>query len=110
MPHLLVVAMLLENHIALRSSSKVGDAVKILRPRNSNEAIRRLDSLDSWVDVSKESMINEVVVALPSANDETNMEAVVSVLRSWQKNVVNTAAGLISNAMNLEGAGSSVSL
>uniref|UniRef100_A0A7S3L431 BEACH domain-containing protein n=1 Tax=Amphora coffeiformis TaxID=265554 RepID=A0A7S3L431_9STRA len=112
-PHLLVIAMLLEKQIDLLKTSDVdGDddlAVMVPRPQTKSESIRRMDQL-SWIDVSSESVISEMTLDIDSAETATDAKRVHAVLRFCQTSVLNTTAGLISNAMTLGGSGASVTL
>jgi hypothetical protein len=112
-PNLIIVAMLLENHVTLRASeSEEGAPVEILHPYAPVDLQQQGDS-DSWVNVSSTSsasLIEEVVVVLPSDLADTDTESLVIMLHSCQKSVLNVASGLISNAMSLGGSGASISL
>ena len=105
-PPLLVAALFLEKHIRLRRKEK--RPVTVSRPEVSRARLQRID-LESWVEISSsESVINEVVVRVPA--DISDEEVELTVLHDCEKCVLNTAAGLISNAMNLGGAGAAISL
>lgn len=109
-PNLLVVAIFLEHHINLRSPLAATKPVKVSRPEIGRAKLQQTD-LDNWVEVSSaESVINEVTVALPSGEGDADAETTLSVLHSCGASVLNTAAGMISNAMGAGGSGATVSL
>ena len=112
-PHFLVIAMLLEKQMDLLKTSDVdGDddsSVIIPSPQTKSDSIRRMDQL-SWIDVSSESVISEMTLNVESAEMATDAKRVYSVLRFCQTSVLNTTAGLLSNAMALGGSGASVTL
>jgi hypothetical protein len=112
-PHLLVVAMLIENHIALRSVSKDGACVAVQRPQVGNDRSVRTSDSDFAVDFSfttNDSSINEVIVALPEASAGLDNGAVVKLLHSSQYSVLSTAVALVTNAMSHGGSGAALSL
>jgi hypothetical protein len=109
-PHFLVIAMLLEKQLdLLKLPSETDSTIEVRRPQTSNDSIRRTDQM-SWIDVSSESVISEMTLNVESAEAATDALAVYSILRLCQTSVLNTAAGLLSNAMTLGGSGASVSL
>ena len=108
-PHLLTVAMTLEGCISTLIPTKDENhmSVRVVHPQTSNDHLRRTD-MESWVDLSTESVISEVPLDSPEA--ASGKISIVKVLRSCQHGALNTAGGLLSNAMNLGGAGSAVPL
>lgn len=115
-PHLLVVAMILENHIAVRSplSNKNG-VIPIMRVPShddDNEMIDKVTQPDSWVDVaisSSTDLVGEIIVSAPEEHD-LDISTLVAFLRSCQISVISTACGLIANSMSLGGAGAAIPL
>ncbi|KAL7565117.1 hypothetical protein ACA910_005124 [Epithemia clementina (nom. ined.)] len=109
-PHLIAVAMALEDRIvnSLTDADQAKNAIRVMRPQTSNDEIRRSDQ-ESWVDLSTESVVSEL--ALDSSEpDGSGKFNVKNVLRSCQNGALNTAAGLLTNAMSHGGAGASVPL
>ena len=109
-PHLIAVAMAIEdcmvNSLSYREEST--GPIKAMRPQTSNEDIRRTD-LESWVDLSTESVISEVALDSPGLDGSGKLNA-EKVLRSCQNGALNTAGGLLATAMSHGGAGASVPL
>ena len=101
-PHLLVVAIILENHIELRKRPQ-GDAVPILE----TPAMVQTGAEDgSWVEVSStvnDSFLSDGVVKLPEGVGSDTVEAVVEVLQANQNSVLTTISELMSNAMKAGG-------
>ena len=109
-PHLLTVAMALEGSV-VNSFSDVDElhaAVRVMRPQTSNEDRRRTDQT-SWVDLSTESVVSELSLDSPGTESSEKLN-IKKVLRSCQNGALNTAAGLLANAMSHGGAGASVPL
>jgi len=107
-PHLLMVVMSLEYCVSKVCSVEDEDDVRICRPQTSNDDIRRTD-LESWVDLSTESVISEVSLESASADPSGKLE-IRRILLSCQNGALNTAGGLLLNAMNLGGSGASLPL
>ena len=112
-PHLLTVTTILDE--TMRERELVGSVdrgVDILPPHSKASGNRRLADSDSWADVSStiETFVNEHVVSPPTDQSHLDTETTVSILRSCQQSAMNSAAGLISNAMSLGGAGTTTSL
>ena len=115
-PHLLIVSMILENHITIRSQPKAaGEKVPVLRAPSSDdlENLRKRADPDTWIDLastSTEDLVSEIILSVPSEDDDLDTQKLVSFLQSCQKSVMSTAAGLVSNAMGLGGAGAALPL
>jgi Beige/BEACH domain/PH domain associated with Beige/BEACH len=114
-PHLITVAMIMENHIAVRTPSQEGDYVRILRPFSGHDVDKPNSvtvSEDSWVDAASSSashFFGEIIIELP-LESELSSSSLVSFLKSCQNAVLNTACGLIANAMSFGGAGAALPL
>lgn len=106
-PSLLSVVMAIEDFIVSSltdgETKDSNDPITVMRPQTSNDDIRRTDA-ESWVDLSTESVVSEVSLDSPEA-DFVGKSKLSTILRSCQNGALNTAAGLLSNAMNLGGMG-----
>lgn len=115
-PHLLVVSMILENHIAVRSPMTKSECVSILRVPSTDDYLEIFrKGPDSCVDSvaarsSSSDLVGELALTVPYNEGELDSQDLVSFLRACQKTVMSTACGLISSAMSLGGAGTSLSL
>ena len=109
-PNFLVIAMLLEKQMdLLKTEDEYESFITVPRPQTKSDSIRRNDN-SSWIDVSTESVVSEMMLDVESAEAATDSVRVLTVLRQCQTSVLNTAAGLIANGMSMGGAGASVSL
>ena len=105
-PHLLIVAIILENHICLRRKQQAGsssDAVPIL---SAPSMVQKKADDGSWVEVSStvnESFLSDGVVKLPEGIQEESIEAVMIALQACQNSVMTTVSELMSNAMRAGG-------
>ena len=104
-PHLLVVAMVLENHIELRKKEQAGDVVKILQAPQFKQQKGPEDG--SWVEVSStvnESLMSDVAINLHDhSTDFVTAEAIFSRLIACQKSIIRTICELLTNAMRAGG-------
>jgi len=117
-PHLIVAAVAIERRLVdTDAPNSGGDAVIVYKPEVARNKLKGVDRY-SWVDVpssSDESGIGDLSSALANSAIEpdastSGSRAVARVLKSCQKTVLNTSAGLLSNAMILGGAGAALSL
>jgi len=112
-PHLLVIAIYLDSQIERYATEHEKRPVPVYKPEVSRNKVKRID-LESWVDVS--STVNESVISEVSINAEGaaltsgSSSAAERVLTSCKASILNTVAGLISNAMGLGGAGTALAL
>lgn len=115
-PYLLSIALVFEKQIVSRDLRRENELIEILRPvtnpvdNTTSTSMRRTDS-DSWVDVSlvNDSFVNDLIVEIPSDVEE-NPSVLLSVFQSFQLSTMQTAAGLMSNAMAIGGAGTTLAL
>ncbi len=115
-PYLLTIAMLFEKQIKKRDMQRECDVIQILRPvsflnDSGTFTSRTRSDSDSWVDVSHVSDLSgiDLVAEIPS-NVEDNPSALLNLFLSFQRSIMQTAAGLMSNAMALGGAGTALVL
>jgi hypothetical protein len=115
-PYLLTIAMLFEKQIRKRDMQRECDVIQILRPvsflsDSGTFTSRTRSDSDSWVDVSRVSDLSgiDLVAEIPS-NVEDNPSVLLSLFLSFQRSTMQTAAGLMSNAMALGGAGTALVL
>jgi hypothetical protein len=106
-PHLLVVAMILENHIELRKRNRKDEqgAVKILPAPQITDQTKRSDD-DSWVEVSSvvnESFSHGAVVIPEGARNSGSVEVLLVTLQACQKSIAVTISELMTNAMGAGG-------
>ncbi|KAL3924923.1 MAG: hypothetical protein SGILL_000744 [Bacillariaceae sp.] len=113
-PHLLAVAMALENSIVLMKSKGGAtdeDAVTVFRPPTMSQ--KGADD-GTWVEVSSttnESALSDGVVQLPDGGIDTNdVSQVTGVLRACQSSVLTTLSELMTNAMASGGGEASTAL
>ena len=102
-PHLLIVAILLENHICLRQDSDTPSVLPIL---SAPSMLQKKADDGSWVEVSStvnESFLSDGVVHLPEETGVGSLEAVVVYLQACQSSIMTTISELISNAMRAGG-------
>ena len=114
-PHLLIVAMILENHIDVRRagcppSEQNGideDPVQVLGPPTIQLPSKRAEGDASWLEVSStvnESFLSDGAVEIPehTPGSET-VEALISRLLACQTSIMTTISELLINAMRAGG-------
>ena len=107
-PHLLVVAMVLENFvISLRSVDKFKEQLAITILQAPTMVQKGADD-GSWIEVSStvnESFLSDGAVHVPEQEigDPVNSDRVAAVLEACQTSVLTTASELVSNAMRAGG-------
>jgi hypothetical protein len=116
-PHLLVVAMILENHIVSLRQTTIQQQheqpliVQFISEYNPRLIADDQTNAEMTTTSSDDLAVNDIIVAMPPEQEgEFKTEQVVKFLQHCQKSVMSIASGLISNAMSLGGAGSTVPL
>lgn len=113
-PHFLTISMILERCLKALSKGTVGEDVTVL-PSDTDHNGKSLAESESWVDISSGatstlSVVDELVIIPPQEGCELDATALSNFIHSCQSSVMNTAAGLIANAMASGGAGTSFTI
>ena len=108
-PHLMIVVMILENHIAMRSSITSYDYAESPFAPGEHNVDPLTTEDDAVMDPDTDDLTGQSIMLAPSES-QIDKAVLVKFLRSCQISVLDTACGFLSNAMSLGGAGAALPL